>query len=148
MNIIFLDFDGVLVPYNSQDKRDYWGALFDDQCVEVLRNIIFETQSKIVIISSWGNGLSLLSLKIMWKFRKMPGTIFDRIKNNSLDRSEKIDKWINNHKINNYIIIDDMGPRQFSSHHHSHIVQPDTRYGLCDREIEKAISLMKCGTLL
>lgn len=28
MNIIFLDFDGVLIPYDSNDGKDYFGAKF------------------------------------------------------------------------------------------------------------------------
>lgn len=51
--IIFLDFDGVLVPYDSADERDYFGTIFNNQCVESLHNIITQTKAKIVVISSW-----------------------------------------------------------------------------------------------
>ena len=102
--IIFLDFDGVLVPYDSMKDRDYFGVKFDNQCVESLRYIISKTKAPIVVISSWANSLSLVKLRIMWKYRKMPGTIAGRIKNDSVDRSAKIDTFLRKNPTNNYII--------------------------------------------
>lgn len=137
--IIFLDFDGVLVPYDSEDERDYFGTIFNNQCVESLHNIIIQTKAKIVVISSWTNYLSLIKLKLMWKYRKMPGMIVGRIKNDSVDRSAKIDTWLRKNPTNNYIIIDDMGACQFGLLHRFHIVQPKTRVGLSKKESILAI---------
>lgn len=101
MNIIFLDFDGVLVPYDIRDKRDFFGTKFDNRCVHALRKIVDKSNFKIVIVSSWTNHLSLLALKVMWKFRNMPGIIYGAIKNDSWNRSSRIDRWLAAHSINN-----------------------------------------------
>ena len=91
MNIIFLDFDGVLIPFDSNDGQDYFGLKFNQSCVNCLSEIISTTKSKIVITSSWANHFSILLLKIMWKYRNMPGSVIGKIRNNSYDRSQKID---------------------------------------------------------
>lgn len=142
MNIIFLDFDGVLVPFDSNDGRDYFGTRFHQDCVRCLEEIISTTNSRIVITSSWANHFSLLLLKIMWKCRKMPGKVIGSIKNDSYDRSTKIDKWVKKHSMTNYIIIDDMAPCQFDYHHQKHLVQTNTRFGLTKMEVRQAIKLL------
>lgn len=103
--IIFLDFDGVIVS-NKQTESDCFGTSFDLQCIESLNEIISKTGAELVITSSWGNYLSIIKLRIMWHFRKLPGHILGLIRNNSYDRSDKIDYWISKHKVRKYIIID------------------------------------------
>ena len=60
-NIMFLDFDGVLVTDRGQKYhletngtlRDDHGALFDPECVVCLKEIIDATDADIVISSTW-----------------------------------------------------------------------------------------------
>ncbi|MBD5379316.1 MAG: hypothetical protein HDR74_05395 [Bacteroides sp.] len=142
MNIIFLDFDGVLIPFDSNDGKDYFALKFNQSCVDCLSEIISATKSKIVITSSWANHFSIFLLKIMWKYRNMPGPIIGKIRNNSYDRSQKIDTWLKKHTVTNYIIIDDMAPSQFEEHHQKHLVHTNTRIGLTKNEVKLAIKLL------
>ena len=66
-------------------------------------------------------------------------TVVGRIKNDSADRSAKIDTWLRKNPTNNYIIIDDMGASQFGLSHRFHIIQPQTRIGLSKKESILAI---------
>ena len=50
MNIVFLDIDGVLT-YDGYEKHE--AAHIDENKVELLAEIVKETDSKIVLISSW-----------------------------------------------------------------------------------------------
>ena len=126
--IIFLDFDGVMVTANQMGK-DCFGPLFDLNCTKSLKEIIYNTGAGLVITSSWGNYLSSMGLRLMWQ-------------NNSYDRSERIDVWLSKHKINNYVIIDDMDYRQFEKHHHKRLVTVKSRTGLTQEESRRAIVLL------
>lgn len=96
--IIFLDFDGVLAINDPRlfdmPERDKYGTIFNHQCVMCLSQIIDDTSAKIVITSSWTNYLSLRKIKRMWKYRNLPGIIVDTIRNDSMNRSHKIDNSI------------------------------------------------------
>ena len=139
--IIFLDFDGVMVTAN-QTEKDCFGPLFDLNCIKSLEEISSKTGAGLVITSSWGNYLPAIILKFMWHVRKLPGHIYGVIQNNSYDRSERIDVWLSKHKINNYVIIDDMDYRQFEKHHHKRLVTVKSRTGLTQEEARRAIVLL------
>lgn len=141
--IIFLDFDGVLAINNpglcDVPERDKYGTIFNHYSVDCLRQIIDETSVNIVIT----NYLSLRKIKKMWMYRKLLGTVVDTIRNDSMDRSMKIDNWLNKYCVNNYVIIDDMDFRQFDKHHHRHLVTTSTLTGLVENDIELVCSAMK-----
>lgn len=139
--IIFLDFDGVLVSSN-QTGNDCFGTLFDLQCIESLNEIISKTGAGLVITSSWGNYLSIIKMKMMWYFRKLPGHICGVVRNNSYDRSEKIDIWLLKHKPSSYIIIDDMDYRQFGKHHHNRLLTVKSLTVLTPNDASLAIALL------
>lgn len=145
--IIFLDFDGVLAIDNPRlcdiPERDKYGTIFNHYCVNCLWQIINDTSAKIVITSSWTNYLSLRKIKQMWRYRKLPGTVVDTIRNDSIDRSIKIDNWLNKYHITNYVIIDDMDFHQFDKHHHQHLVTTSTLTGLSESDIERVCRAMK-----
>lgn len=74
MNVIFLDFDGVLNHQEWYKRRmdevdsesitsKYPFYEFDSECVKRLNRIVKETNSKIVVSSSWRIGKSPLSLQ-------------------------------------------------------------------------------------
>ena len=74
---------------------------------------------------------------------KASGTyIYGVIQNNSYDRSERIDVWLSKHKINNYVIIDDMDYRQFEKRHHKRLVTVKSQTGLTQEESRRAIVLL------
>lgn len=98
--VIFLDFDGVLVPDNGtwEWRRDRYGREFHPECVNNLKEIIDATDAKIVITSSWRGYLSLWQLIRMWNARNMPGEIVGVTKQISIYRGIEIDEWISKHK--------------------------------------------------
>lgn len=119
MKVIFLDIDGVL-NVMRQEFDDY-GQLFHQNLVDNLSYIINETGAKIVISSTWRHrGLDFI--KNMWKHRNLPGEViditpdcWDLIKEekfglkyyDDVDRGYEIQDWLNNHDVENYVILDD-----------------------------------------
>lgn len=130
MKIIFLDIDGVLNYLNyfikSNDIRLNYNKYLktnennffkkekyllinkireiDIEKLYLLKEIINRTNSKVVITSSWRN-LKLYPL-IEEYLIKLGIPIIDKTKHLS-SRGEEIKDYLNKHKIDNYIIIDD-----------------------------------------
>lgn len=114
--IIFLDFDGVLNVIPT--KHDDFGAIFHVEFVLNLKEIIEETGAKIVISSSWRSD-GLEKLRRMWEHRKYPGEIVDvtpstvaagkryDIPYDLVKRGDEIRLWLENNKVNKFVIIDD-----------------------------------------
>lgn len=74
MKIIFLDIDGVLATRFRE--RDEFGHLFDPKTVAALRKIIYFTDAKIVVSSTWRiSGFEVM--KELWEHRQLPGEVID-----------------------------------------------------------------------
>lgn len=150
--IIFLDFDGVLSTDNYLDllsetkskTSDYWGRLFDPECVNSLKRIVDKTEARIVVTSSWRNYLSIWQFILMWKLRNMPGILAGVTPKSSIYRGNEIAKWLNIHRnITNYIIIDDMDYLQFNADQATHLVTTNHYKGLQPDTTEIALSILK-----
>lgn len=135
LKITFLDFDGVL-NVMSQD-HDIYGSIFHQHLTENFKQLVDETNTKIVASSSWRkNGLD--EMKAMWVERGLAGEIIDvtpslylqkngsiqfwnnkmsrhpteKISGYSIPRGCEIDYWLKNEsknfgKVSSYVIIDD-----------------------------------------
>ncbi len=150
--IIFLDFDGVLSTDNYLDPlratksktSDYWGRLFDPECISCLKRIVDETGARIVVTSSWRNYLSIWQFILMWELRKMPGILAGVTPKCSIYRGKEIAEWLRTHRnITNYIIIDDMDYLQFKADQATHLVTTNHYKGLRPDTTEIAISILK-----
>lgn len=158
--IIFLDIDGVLNVYC--ESRDKFGCTFHKHFVDNLRWIIDQTNAKIVISSTWKfDGLE--TMQKMWKYRNLPGKVIDITPNevdvvergicefyDLVDRGFEIQQWINDHKIENYVIIDDdndMLPYQRNNfvrtaNNSDHPDCIDIGYGLTKKCAEQVIKIL------
>lgn len=164
MKIIFLDFDGVLIPYNfmylntitrrleaanknlhfadmllKTKTMDQYGRLFESNSVGYLNLIIQKTNAKIVIISDWRRG-GLDLLKQMWEYRQLPGEIIDITDINHKSRTEQINDYLNDHNdIDNYVIIDDEPSLYIPQPHRVFI---DSYIGIGKKEYLKTLDIL------
>jgi len=128
MNIIFLDIDGVLnselhmmstIGHNTAQTR-YESQLedIDEKAVSFLNNLIKDTNSKVVITSTWRINNSLEDLINIFKAKNFVGEIIGVTPRCSEDcvRGNEIYKWIKEnesllgvpyYKFNTYVIFDD-----------------------------------------
>tara|TARA_R110000822_G_scaffold11613_4_gene42251 strand:- start:742 stop:1224 length:483 start_codon:yes stop_codon:yes gene_type:complete len=115
MNVIFLDFDGVLnvIPQGHDD----FGGIFHTEFVENLSRIIDETRAKLVISSSWRH-MGIERLRMMWEYRGYPGEIIgitpdlyrhiDIEVDRKMVRGDEIQSILDRQpEIINYVILDD-----------------------------------------
>lgn len=153
MNIIFLDFDGVMdtanycsyLERNGLSECDSNGRPnFDPECINNLKRIIEQSNADIVVSSDWKYIDSYKDLLGMWKERNMPGFMTDVTPNVSKHRGDEIDLWLKecNYKCN-YVIIDDLGEENFNEHQLDKLIRVDPLHGLTNEAAERAISILK-----
>lgn len=161
MNIIFLDFDGVMdtasydlyLMRNNLPECDEKGRpVFDPECMENLRLLIDSTKADVVVTSDWKYIDNYEGLLQMWNERQMPGFMTDTTPNVSKHRGDEIQRWLNECGVKcNYVIIDDLGAENFNDNQLDKLVIVDSYYGLDKDATEKAMAILKrqmeCGDI-
>lgn len=139
--IIFLDFDGVIT------LPPYWNINVDK--LKNLKKIVDATNAKIVISSSW-RGLDLASTKesIFKNIKRCArNKMINWFEDNIYDitpvagfRGEEIQKWIDSHDIENYVILDDDSDMLDSQW--QHFVQTNYEFGITEQQIGLSIKVL------
>ena len=152
MNIIFLDFDGVmdtasydmyLVKNGLPECDDKGRPIFDPKCIECLRQIIEVTNADVVVTSDWKYIDKYEGLLKMWKDRNMPGFLTDVTPNVSKHRGDEIDLWLKECKVfSNYVIIDDLDESNFNTPQLERLIVVNPFVGLDCQAAERAISIL------
>lgn len=152
MKIIFLDIDGVLNSARTQETfRDY--VFVSDDKVMLLKELVEQTDAKIVLSSSWREGWALkdkypkcrhvdveLYEALCDKLAQYDLKLFDYTGKGRM-RGLEIDEWLkreHDEKIESFVILDDMDETDFWPHS-SHLVQTDISKGLTKKCVEMAI---------
>lgn len=114
-NAIFLDFDGPMVPMNSWKDRDKKGhTAFDPDAVKAILRVLQETNTKLVISSSWRN----IGYERISSILEKEGISKDFLHEDwSIDfsydvgmggRANYIKTWLDRHpEISHYAVVDD-----------------------------------------
>ena len=152
MKVIFLDVDGVLNEAYSRSKSPSGCIGIDDDKVELLKQIVDETDAKIVLTSTWKRNWSrneeMCSADALYLNKKLARCglkIVDKTIDDIFNRGEGIAKWLDVHpSFDTWIVLDD---DVFSDYEQfgimSHLV--NTHFytgGLTDKHIQKAIELL------
>ena len=164
---LFLDFDGVLntsryaklLKKDGIDLYDEYGAMFDPNTTSNLKNIIEQTNCKIVLSTSWRNE-GLLRMRSLWKDRNLPGEIFSMTpillsttyqdsQNGEMfcipelnAKALEINAWLQQYTTNsfNYVIIDD--ENVFFQNQQNHLVLTDEHDGLTAQKAKNVIDIL------
>lgn len=133
-SIIFLDIDGVLTTEREYGKprRKFWDKYdeakqlripypFNSGCVKILNEILKETDAEIVLTSDWKFHFGLKELDQIFKFNKVIKSPMNITKNDlsslsnlDVNRGNQISIYIEDHKVNNYVIIDDLNLENYT----------------------------------
>lgn len=143
MKYILLDFDGVLTSddYTRRSvlehrKANLFGVdFFDPTCIEALRYIIEKTGASVIISSSWRD-LGMDRLGKVWIFNSLPGELAGTTPEWILVKRDAIQKWIDSHPEDNYVIVDDADLRLQNQ------VRTNPDRGLTFTEAEMAIRIL------
>lgn len=174
MNIVFLDVDGELT-YSDYDNKET--ANIDVEKVKLLKEICDKTNAKVVISSSWRGWegytpriyhilidiLTSNDIEVLGDTPHLPTEFENRSelpKILSMDdmaklklkhgtgRAAEIQKWISEHDVDNYVILDDEDFDWSDYGYDKHWVQP-TWFGdggLKREHVDKAIEILRGET--
>ena len=154
MKIIFLDIDGVLNSRHTEET--FMGTPFvADEKILLLKEILDQTDAKIVLSSSWRKGWQLKDAGVtsgldIWLF----DTLKEKLAEYKIElmsytedlghRGFEISRWLKNHtdeQIESYIVMDD-APSEALEPHSKRLVQTSMSEGLTHSEVEEAITLL------
>lgn len=159
MKILFLDIDGVLNSeqwHSSENCKELGTSVkrfFDPICVEHLNRIINETETKIIISSSWRILRDLQNLQDLFKSIGFTGKILGKTEDLSIFEPEsfnlrglEIKNWIKDNQKHfktsiKYIILDDED--DFLKEQKQYFFQTNPSTGLDASITEKIISFFK-----
>ena len=150
-NILFLDFDGVLVTDRGQKYhletngklRDDHGSLFDPECVKCLKEIIDATDADIVISSTWKMEMGLDGIRQMWSDRNLPGKVIGVTPDiDPIHRGDEIAAWLTSYGEDCcFAIIDDTPFTDFFRvEQHKHLFKVDERIGIDEDTAKRVIA--------
>lgn len=152
MRVIFLDIDGVL---NNHKKMSNGYCGIDSNCVYYFNRILrVIPDAKIVISSAWrylilkssmtvkGFGELLLSHGVECYARVISHTVSDE---EEPLRDKQIQLWIDNNKVNNFVILDDLGESDGFTWklNRSKLVACDGETGITMKDVSKAIEILE-----
>ena len=129
--IIFLDFDGVINIDTDDLKVDFQNT----DAIKYLNKLCLETGFSIVVCSSWRNHMNYK------EFLRASGLderiqILGKTSNSNSGKEFEIRNFINEHKIDKYIIIDDA---YFGGDLIPHHVQTASRLGFTENKYLEAL---------
>lgn len=154
-NILFLDFDGVMVTDRYQTQLmddgpqlhvDEYGYKFDPVCVENLRQIIESTDAEIVVTSTWKMERGLSGIQRMWEARHLPGRVIGVTPDiDPIHRGNEIEGWLDaNLGAVHYAIIDDCPFTEFFREEQlPFLFKVDERTGLDEETTKKIVENLK-----
>lgn len=153
MNVIFLDFDGVMdtayydhvLGKEGRPSNDEFGAVFDPNCVRNLKEIIDKTGAEIVVTSSWKSLMTYRDMLNMWEKRGLPGYVIDVAPSSSecRRRGDEIDAWLKECKDEcQYVILDDIDESNFNEHQLPWLIVVNPYHGLDKEAAERVIRML------
>ncbi len=153
MKIVFLDVDGVL---NYRGCGSYYGSVYfvAKEKIQLLAEIIYATDAKIVLTSTWRYGAMDLALgtesfeadlyvALTGALEEYGLEIYDYTGEDKEIRGLEIESWIAGaeKKPETFVILDDLDAGQFGQYGNS-LVQTDFWTGLEEYHAELAIQML------
>jgi hypothetical protein len=157
--IIFLDIDGVLATHKQfmtnrkkfQEKNE-WAYEhnvpypFDKKCVEILNEILLETDAEIVLSSDWKLHWDLIRLHEIFHNNGVIKSPRMMTKNNPIsfgnlekNRAHEIDLFLKDFNFVNYVIVDDLNVGLYLSSKNEKFVLTKDAQGLKQNNIKNKI---------
>ena len=150
MKVIFLDFDGPIIPLMSHTHRRSAREKAWPPCVPALNRITETTGSKIVVSSSWRRqgDIGLIWLRRLlrdWgvtgkvigvtpEMSTMTGTLWK-----SRERGHEIQAWLNENPVERFLIFDD---DEDMVHLDPYLIRTPFETGITENHADKAIQML------
>lgn len=146
MKVLFLDIDGVLNPFRTDEDGNIMTEL-SDNCVANLSRIVNETNCRVVISSTWKASNHLMDVLEEELFPKLPkGCVAGCTRTFIPQRKREIEiaEYLEEHsdEIDNFVIMDDYDFELESFLNGGHCVITDALNGLTKKDADKCIEIL------
>ena len=144
--ILFLDIDGVLnskIYYKYIYKPEEGHSRFDPYCVVLIKRLVEEFSLKIVITSTWRNGIAERLMNELEESKLVPYLHEDWHTPilRPVNRGMEIQLWLEEHpKAKDYIIIDDN--ENLFEYQLNKLVKTDSYAGMAQLQYQQARNLL------
>lgn len=151
MKIIFLDVDGVLNYWGFKELTPNKFLGISDDLVEKLKRIIEKTDAKIVLTSTWKDGISddMKAIDddgqyLLDKLWKSGISIYSKTVDFHYDRGRGISNWLSNHTdVEKYVVLDDICFKDFEEYGViNNVVITNEIYGITDDNVEQSVNIL------
>ena len=148
MKVVFLDIDGVLNNHATKEMTpDKWLGV-DDSLFARFAKVVKELDLTIVLTSTWKDDWENKAPDGKYldaKFSAHGLKITDRTYEQSWSqRGTGIRKYLSEHDVEAYVIIDDNEFLDFTGELWEHFVMTNPATGLTDADVEKMKRIIKC----
>lgn len=130
----------IMTTDNFQDLIDWAFIRIDPSRLDELRELANETNSKVVLISSWST-LYFISL-IMLEFRKRGIPVIGHTKDDSIYRGTGVRNYVEKHNVEDYVLIDDQMSVDYTDEILEKLVKTDEKDGLTKEKREEAKKIL------
>lgn len=145
--VIFLDIDGVFIPF--EDKKQPYHQYFNEdkhwskEALTLLSKLISKTDAKIVLSSSYRKSRSKQEIEQRFESLGFDHPIYDVTPSiKASKRGAEVLSWIEKHKVNNYIIIDD-NKFDFEKLFPGKLVRTNHQKGFTKEDYIRALTLLR-----
>ncbi len=133
--VVFLDFDGVLVPWDE--------AECSRPCVLALDRLLRESHAHVVVSSSWRERMDLPAMLAELRTAGFQGRLHNTTPICAAGtRSDEIALWLDGRDAVQFVVLDD---EPMDARFVSHQVRTDEYRGLTERDIDRALALFGVG---
>ena len=154
MNLLFLDFDGVINnpatehrPYVWPDWHQNAGLVSNTRWIEpnliaIVERIRAAFDADIVISSTWRQHYTLEQLRDILECHIPRSRVIDVTPKLYSDRGTEIEYSLRKYAPDKYLILDDYTPSSFLVHQQPYLVQTDDDLGITNSDADRAIRLI------
>lgn len=138
MIVIFTDIDGVLNPH--------WKTKWSKSSIQIFNQICQEYDLKPVISSTWRINHTKEELQKIFDQQGIEVEIYDYTPHiDQADRGLEIKEWLDNNKVDDFIVIDDV-TRNIEPHIHKNVIKVRNWVGLTTEEYIEIKKILDSGT--
>jgi hypothetical protein len=146
-NIVFLDLDGVLIPYDKHSQKIH--EYFDDyykwsaRAIKMLNELVRKHNAKVVVTSSYRKKYNKEELTDRLQLEGFRYPVMDCTEViRGVRRKGEIKRWLDEHEVRSFVIFDDNENHDIFDYYPDNFVECDHNVGITEADYRKADTIL------